>query len=59
MKDEIRVKFLICSACDRVFRVADLTLHVHEFDSDDGSLLVVHDYHCPSCQAKLASWGTR
>ena len=29
-----------------------------DFETDDGELLVVYDYHCPECRAKLASWGT-
>ena len=58
MQDEIKVKFVVCSGCDRVWPVAELVVHEHEFETDDGDLLVVFDYHCPQCRAKLASWGT-
>ena len=58
MQDEIKVKFVVCSACDQAFPVHELPRHEHTFETDDGGYLVVYDYHCPQCQAKLASWGT-
>jgi hypothetical protein len=59
MDDEIKVKFVVCSSCDQAFPVPELPRRVHEFETDDGGILVVYDYHCPQCQAKLASWGTQ
>ena len=58
MPDEIKVMFVICNACDQVWPATELVVHEHEFETDDGDLLVVLDYHCPQCRAKLASWGT-
>lgn len=58
MPDTLQVMFLICSACDRVWPVDEVVEQVHDFETDDGGLMVVHDYHCPDCRAKLASWGT-
>jgi hypothetical protein len=58
MEDEIKVKFVVCSACDQAFPACDLPRREHEFEAEDGGLLVVYDYYCPQCQAKLASWGT-
>jgi hypothetical protein len=58
VSDEIKVKFVICSNCELVIPVAELVRHDHDFETD-GEWLVVYDYHCPSCRAKLASWGTR
>ena len=58
VSDEIKVKFVICSNCELVIPVAELVRHDHDFETDD-QWLVVYDYHCPSCRAKLASWGTR
>lgn len=59
MGDEIKVNFLVCGICDRVWRVRDVMRHEHDFETDEGELLVVFDYHCPECRAKLASWGTK
>lgn len=59
MDQEIKVNFLVCGHCDRVWRVGDVMRHEHDFETDEGDLLVVFDYHCPECRAKLASWGTR
>ena len=56
--EEIAVKFVVCGKCDRVWPVAELIRQDHDFETDDGDLLVVHDYHCPECRAKIASWGT-
>jgi hypothetical protein len=58
VSDEIKVKFVICSNCELVIPVAELVRHDHDFETDD-QWLVVYDYHCPSCRAKLASWGTQ
>jgi hypothetical protein len=58
VSDEIKVKFVICSNCELVIPAAELVRHDHDFETDD-EWLVVYDYHCPSCRAKLASWGTR
>ena len=56
--EEITVKFVVCGKCDQVWRVAELIRQDHDFETDEGDLLVVHDYHCPECRAKIASWGT-
>lgn len=57
MRESIEVMFVICSACDRVWPVGELVEQVHDFETDDGALMVVHDYHCRECRAKLASYG--
>ncbi len=57
--DEIKINFAICGNCDRVWPVGDLICHEHDFESDEGELLVVYDYHCADCRSKLVSWGTR
>ncbi len=59
MDDEIAVKFVICLNCELGWPAGDLSRHDHEFETDKGDLLVVFDYHCPECRAKLASWGTQ
>ena len=59
VSDEIKVKFIVCTHCETVVPVAELICQEHEFETDDGDLLVVFDYHCPECRAKLASWGTQ
>jgi len=59
MDEEIKVNFVICANCDLVWRVDKLMRHDHDFETDDGDLLVVFDYHCPDCRTKLASWGTK
>jgi hypothetical protein len=59
MDREIKVNFLVCGNCDRVWPVQELMRHEHDFETDEGGLLVVFDYHCPECRAKLASWGTK
>lgn len=59
MNDEIKVKFIICINCELVWPVAKLLRHDHEFETDEGALLVVLDYHCPECRAKIASWGAQ
>ncbi len=56
--EEIKVKFVVCGNCERVWPVRELIRHEHDFESEDGDLLVVYDYHCADCRAKLASWGT-
>ena len=57
--EEITVKFVVCGKCDHVWPVGELIRQDHDFETDDGDLLVVHDYHCPECRAKVASWGTQ
>ena len=59
MDDEIKVKFVICLNCELVWPAAELLRHDHDFETDEGDLLVVFDYHCPECRAKLASWGAQ
>ena len=59
MKDEVTVKFVVCLNCELVWPAGKLLRHDHEFETDKGDLLVVFDYHCPECRAKLASWGTQ
>ena len=57
--DEIKVKFVICLNCELVWPAAELLRHDHDFETDEGDLLVVYDYLCPECRAKLASWGAQ
>ena len=59
MKDEVTVKFVVCLNCELVWPAGELLRHDHEFETEKGDLLVVFDYHCPECRAKLASWGTQ
>ncbi len=59
MDDEIKVRFLLCANCESVIPAAEAERAEHDFDTDDGELLVVIDYHCPECRTKLASWGTQ
>jgi len=57
MHESIEVMFVICNNCARVWPVGELVEQVHDFEADDGGLMVVHDYHCPECRARLASYG--
>lgn len=57
MRESIEVMFVICTGCDRVWPVVELVEHVHDFETEEGGPLVVHDYHCPECRAKVASYG--
>ncbi|MGD8330485.1 MAG: hypothetical protein PVJ49_13710, partial [Acidobacteriota bacterium] len=59
MDNEIKVNFVVCGQCERVWPVDRLMKHEHDFETEDGDLLVVFDYHCPECRMKVASWGTK